>query len=133
MPADYTIKRRIGFFEKLAEMFNIFSPVQTVFYFFAIGIVIRQGKFHRTDNRLNPLPFFLPIGHCLRSAFSKSFFSVAERQRQKRRNKVRKPYFHIVYLITSFSFLCKSSPVMFLATITPSGSSRTLAGIPRTP
>ena len=46
---------------------HIFSPVQTVFYFFAIGIVIRQGKFHRTDNRLNPLPFFLPIGNCNRT------------------------------------------------------------------
>lgn len=67
LPADYTIMRRIGFFENLAVMFHIFSPVQTVFYFFAIGIVIRQGKFHRTDNRLNPLPFFLPIGNCNRT------------------------------------------------------------------
>ena len=67
MPADYTIMRRIRFFENLAVMPHIFSPVQTVFYFFAIGIVIRQGKFHRTDNRLNPLPFFLPIGNCNRT------------------------------------------------------------------
>ena len=67
LPADYTIMRRIRFFENLAVMPHIFSPVQTVFYFFAIGIVIRQGKFHRTDNRLNPLPFFLPIDNCNRT------------------------------------------------------------------
>ena len=37
------------------------------------------------------------------------------------------------YLITSFNVLGKSSPVIFLAMITPSGLSNTFAGIPRTP